>query len=314
MKVLVLGASGQVGGHLLAECRRRRQDCLGTAFLHGGPGLASLDVRDGPAVFRLIRSFRPDVVYLPAALTFVDYAEAHPEECGDVNVRGTIHVAEAVRRWGGRLVLFSTDHVFADSQEPHAEDAPLRPHSVYARSKAAAERCVCELLPDRHLILRTSWVFGPEAQRKNFVYRAVATLQRGETLVVPDDQYGYPTYSPDLAAAAVALVDRDQCGTYHAVGPVQLSRLEFARLVAAVFELDGRLVRGVSTDPKSPVAPRPLYVPLRRDRLLTALGGDLIREPCSGLIDLRRAIIAVGEEARKFSAGKRSTVETVARS
>jgi dTDP-4-dehydrorhamnose reductase len=287
MRALILGASGQVGGHLLTRCRAQGAECLGTSFRHGRADLLALDLRDGPGIFRLIRYFRPEVVYLPAALTFMDYAEMHAEECQDVNVRGTVHVAEAVRRWAGRLVLFSTDHVFADGVGPYGEDDPVCPRSVYARTKAAAEQYARELLPDRHLILRTSWVFGPEAQRKNFVYRVLATLGHGETLAVPDDQHGSPTYGPDLAAAAVELVCRRASGTYHAVGPVQLSRLEFACLVARVFDLDERAIRGVPTASLPSGAPRPLRVALRRDRLLAALGSDPIRNPCAALIHMR---------------------------
>src|SRR4029077_1920750 len=110
------------------------------------------------------------------------------------NVLATSHLARAIAEINGCLVFFSTDHVFNDSPRAWKEDDPVSPRSAYARSKAEAEQMVRETLPDRHLILRTSWVFGPDPQQKNFLWRVRHTLGKGETLIVPSDQHGQPTY------------------------------------------------------------------------------------------------------------------------
>lgn len=287
---LVIGASGQVGGLLAERCRDAGQECLGTASSNPQPGLRRLDLRDGPAVAELLKSFRPDVVFLPAALTHVDYCEAHPDECRAINVAGTAHVAREARAVGATLVFFSTEHVFSDSETPLAEDGPPAPKNVYSRSKVDAERLIRELVPDDHLILRASWVFGPERQQKNFVHRAVRALRRGEPLVVPADQYGQPTYAPDLAATTLELLAAGQRGTFHAVGPECVSRLAFAQTIAGVFALDGGLIRGVPTSQLGQPAPRPLRVPLRRTRLIAALGKDPIRNPSDALREMRPLI------------------------
>jgi dTDP-4-dehydrorhamnose reductase len=289
MNCLVIGASGQVGGALVARCTTGNGRCLGTAHRNPRPGLAELDLRDGDAVAGLVAGCRPDVVFLPGAMTHVDHAETHPQECFAVNVAGTGHVARAVRRHGGTLVFFSTEHVFPEGPAAHPEDGPTAAQSVYARSKVAAEQQVRDLLPGRHLILRTSWVYGPDTQRKNFVYRAVRTLAGGEELVVPEDQYGQPTYAPDLADVALALVRGGRAGTFHVVGPEALTRLAFARLVAEVFALDASRIRGVPTAQLNQPAPRPLHVRLARARLQEALGRDPIRSPAEGLRALREA-------------------------
>jgi dTDP-4-dehydrorhamnose reductase len=288
MTALIVGASGQVGGLLLARWRARGGKAVGTAFRHGRPGLRSLDVRDAGAVAGLVAEVRPEVVFLPGAMTHVDYAEEHPEECRAVNVAGTAHLARAVRGTGAVLVHFSTEHVFPDGPDPYPEEASCAPRSVYAQSKAEAESVLRDLLPDRHLILRTSWVYGPEEQGKNFVYRAVATLRRGERLVVPADQYGQPTYSPDLADAALDLVAAGRRGTFHAVGPAFLTRLAFAERIAAAFGLDAGLIRGVPTATLGQAAPRPLNIRLRRGKLQAALGRDPIRGPDAALAALRK--------------------------
>ncbi len=297
-KCLVIGASGQVGGQLLALCRARGCDGVGTACRNPRPGLAHLDLRDGAAIDRLLDAQRPDVVYLPGALTHVDYGEAHREECYAINVDGTCRVAHWLRRRGGCLVFFSTEHVFSDSPTSYTEDAPTAPRSVYAQSKVAAEEQLRVLLPERHLILRTSWVFGPDEQRKNFVYRAAATLDRGEELVVPEDQHGQPTFAPDLAATALLLVERGLAGTFHVVGPELLTRLAFARLIARLFGLDAGLIRGRPTAALNQPAPRPLHIRLDRTKLQQTLGCDPIRSPAAGLRALQEEVAGTSPRLR----------------
>lgn len=285
MKCLVIGASGQVGGQLLAQGRAAGHECTATSHRHPCPGMITLDLLDEAGISALVRSHRPKVVFLPAAWTNVDLAERQPAECHAVNVAGTAHVAAAVREIGGLLVFFSTEHIFGDSLAGHPEEAPTAPLSQYAKSKAAAEELVRDLLPDAHLILRTSWVFGPEEQRKNFVYRAIRTIKSGDVLTVPDDQHGQPTYGPDLAATAWELAQRGLRGTFHVVGPEALSRTAFAHLIARTFGLDTTLIRAVPTSELGQSAPRPLRPFLCRAKLCAALGHDPIRPPSQALAD-----------------------------
>jgi dTDP-4-dehydrorhamnose reductase len=278
MTSLVLGASGQVGSALM-ETLATTGPCRGTGYRHPRPGLVSLDLRDGNAVRALLRETRPDVCYLPAAWTHVDAAEEHPAECRAINVDAVDVVARELASLGGVLVLFSTDHVFGERDTPWREDEPVAPVSVYARCKAEGEGVVREVLPERHLILRTSWVFGPDPQGKNFVHRVRATLARGDVLVVPDDQWGQPTFAPDLAWTAGELVRRGERGTFHVVGPAWLDRLTWARTIAATLGLDARRIEGRPTATLGAIAPRPLRVGLARDKLLATLGFDPLQKP-----------------------------------
>lgn len=290
MRCLIIGASGQVGGQLASRCRAENLPWLGTAFRNVRFGLHWLDLRDGAAVGDLVRSFRPDVVFLPAAMTHVDGAEKWPDECRAINETGAEAVARAVRETEALLVLFSTEHVFPQTAQPCREEDLLAPMSVYAISKAEAERCIRDILPDRHLILRTSWVYGPEEQGKNFVYRAMRTLRAGHPLIVPADQYGQPTYSPDLARAALDLVRGGHRGTFHVVGPALLSRLEFAGLIATILELDASRIFGRPTAALAQAAPRPLRVCLDDAKIRAVLGRLPIRHPKDALPIMRAAL------------------------
>ncbi len=263
MRTLVIGASGQVGA-LLCQLAGDEERCLGTYCYHPMPGLIRLDLRNLESLRQIIHDVRPDVCYLPGALTFVDYAEAHPQECHEINVLATSHLARALAEINGLLVFFST-----------------APQSIYARSKAAAEQIVRETLPDHHLVLRTSWVFGPDPQKKNFLWRVRRTLEKGELPVVPSDQHGQPTYGPDLARTARQLVELGARGTYHVVGPQYLSRLAWGRLIAETLDLPANLIQGQPTSQLDLAAPRPLHVSLDRTKLLSLLGYDPIRSPQS---------------------------------
>jgi dTDP-4-dehydrorhamnose reductase len=282
MRALVVGASGQVGA-LLFRSLSAQCACVGTYRRHAQPGLVPLDVRDGAAARALVGQARPDVVFLPAAFTAVDEAERRPAECRAVNVGGAVRLAEAVAATGGTMVLFSTDHVFGDSAAARREDEAPGPVNVYSRSKADAEAAVRALLPGRHLILRTAWVFGPDPQGKNFLCRVRRVLGSGERLVVPADQFGQPTFGPGLAQAALDLVCRGATGTFHVVGPCWLSRLEWARVIADQLGLPGHLIEGRTTAVLAPTAPRPLRVCLDRGKLLAALGRDPIPAPLAAL-------------------------------
>jgi dTDP-4-dehydrorhamnose reductase len=288
MRILVIGASGQVGA-LLYSRNAEAGNCVGTFLRRSAPGLVRLDLHEGKQVERLIEETAPEVCYLPAALTHVDQAELQPHECHAVNVEGVAHVARALARSGGILVLFSTDHVFGDGRRPWHESEPTQPLSVYASSKVHAEEVVRAVLPERHLILRTSWVFGPDPQQKNFYYRVRATLGRRERLMVPDDQFGQPTYGPDLAQAADELVQRGTRGTFHVVGPRLMTRLDWACAIAVALGLPTDLIVGCPTSDLTISAPRPLLVALDRRKLLRCLGRDPIRPPEEALVALAGA-------------------------
>src|SRR5262249_19772019 len=113
MRSLVIGASGQVGA-LLYRGAKRDGTCVGTYRNHAVDGLVPLDLRDAEAVAKLIDDWRPDVCYLPAAMTHVDRAEHQRDECHAINVAGVANVAQALARSSASLVFFSTEHVFSD--------------------------------------------------------------------------------------------------------------------------------------------------------------------------------------------------------
>jgi len=272
MKALVIGASGLVGSHLLAALKEAGDPATGTYHAMAAPGLGPLDVRDAAAVTACFAADRPEVVYLPASLTHVDFCETHERESHAVNVGGVLNVIRAAAAAGARIVYFSSDYVFAGDAGPYREGDPVSPLGVYARHKVEAERA----LPESALIVRTTVVYGYEAQRKNFVYRLRRVLSEGGEIKVPSDQVNSPTYAPNLAQASVALASTGKRGIYNVAGPVRANRYEFALEAARVFGLDPTRIRPVSTAELGQDARRPLDAGLVPDKAQHELAFPLI--------------------------------------
>jgi dTDP-4-dehydrorhamnose reductase len=278
---LVIGASGQVGEHLLNTLRAQNLSTVGTYCSHEVAGMEPLDVRDAAQVVALMTRLQPAVVYLPASLTNVDWCEQHPDEGYAINVRGVQHVTHAANAVGAKLVYFSSDYIFDGYDGPYREDAAANPLCEYGRQKVMAEHYVALNAP-QSLIVRTTVVYGWERQGKNFIQRLRDTLSAGNTMRAPVDQIGSPTYAPDLARASVELVQRQATGAYHVVGSELANRYEFACEAARVFGLDETLIEPVETAVLQQPAARPLRAGMLIDKAVQKLGRPLLSY-CDGL-------------------------------
>jgi len=292
MRGLVIGASGQVGASLGEQLEAGGHTWVGTYAGTPRPGLRRLDIADPQATRRLIEETSPDWVFCAGALTHVDYCEDHPEEAFRLNRDGPGLVARAAAERGAGIVYYSTEYVFDGEGGPYAEDDPVRPISIYGQSKLEGEEAVRQVNP-RAVVARTTVVYGPEPQGKNFVYQLLRRGRAGEPMRAPADQISSPTYNVDLAAASVELAERELCGVYHIAGPDILDRHAFARLVCRVFGLNEGSLAPVSTAALGQKAARPLRAGLRIDRARATLKSPL-RGPEEGLLAMRKALDAAG--------------------
>lgn len=208
------GAGGQVGTEIARLAPTVGVDGIALMRSH-------LDVTDAGAVRQSVAQHAPDAVVHAAAFTAVDRAEAEPEAAFAVNRDGAAHVADACAALGVPLVHLSTDYVFDGAQNgPYAPSDPVSPLNVYGASKAAGEAAVRARL-DRHVILRTAWVFA--AHGRNFVRTILRLAGERDRLAVVADQWGHPTWAGDvaraaLAAATLAAEGRAPWGTHHVAG------------------------------------------------------------------------------------------------
>ncbi|MGD9954293.1 MAG: dTDP-4-dehydrorhamnose reductase, partial [Burkholderiales bacterium] len=196
----------------------------------------ALDLADPDALVAACRDFRPGLIVNAAAYTAVDRAEGEPEAAEAVNARAPGILAGEAKRLGGVLVHYSTDYVFdGRKRTPYREDDPTGPLNAYGRTKLAGERAIAAS-GCRHLVLRTSWVYGPRG--RNFLATMLALAATREELRVVDDQRGAPTTSPFLAQATVralrAIPDEGVAsGIYHLSAAGETTWAGFASAIFA---------------------------------------------------------------------------------
>jgi len=282
-RALVVGASGQIGGALC----RVLPDTIGTYRTRPAPGLRQLDASDADAFRRMLDKTGAHVVFFPAAQPNVDWCEAHPAEAESGNL-GPLRVAlaAAIER-DAFLVAYSSDYVFDGARGPYVETDPVSPISVYGRIKVRLEE---ETLAAGAAVVRTTVVFGSErGEPRNFVLRLVQSLARNETVRVPTDQVGTPTYSDDVARASGMIADARATGIWHVAGPDRISRLELARHAARAFGLSEMLIQGVPTSALGQLARRPLESGLVIDKLRERFGITM-HSVGAALADLRAII------------------------
>lgn len=281
-RVLLIGAAGLVGRHVRAALAGH--PVIATSHREPAPDAIPLDVTDAAAVLRAARETLPDAIILAAAEAHVERCEREPEATRRVNVEGARNAAAAAADVGARLVVFSSEYVFDGSAGLYREDDPTRPINEYGRQKVDIER-IAGSLP-RHLVCRTSGVYGWDPAGKNFVCQLLRRLRGGEPFDVPGDQIITPTYAADLGTALAHLVYTGAEDLLHVVGPQPMARVEFARLAARAFGLSEALITPRPTSELALAAPRPREAGLRDDRLRAVLGNSL-RYPAEALAHMR---------------------------
>ncbi len=226
---------------------------------------AGLDIGDGDAVDAVVRRARPDVVVNCAAWTDVDGAESSPESALAVNGDGAGNVARACQRSGARVIQISSDYVFDGSKSsPYVESDPVGPLSVYGKTKLEGERAVAREAPERHTIVRTSWLFGTSG--RCFPKTILRLAAERERLTVVADQVGCPTFTGHLAGALVRLAESEPMpGVVHVAASEQCSWFEFAREIVDIAAIECE-VAPAGTDEMTRPAPRPAYSVLRSER------------------------------------------------
>jgi dTDP-4-dehydrorhamnose reductase len=289
LRCLVIGGSGQIGSWLLRTLATRGHQAVGTYATVALPGLARLDASELSQAAAWVREQGPDVVFYPAGFTWVDGCERDPQRAFSANLEQPLNLARAAALEGARFVYFSTDYVFDGRSGPYTEDSPTNPLSVYGQSKLDAEQALQRELGEQQLTVRTSWVFGPERQGKNFAYQLLKCLAEGRPLVCPEDQVSSPSYGPDVARVVIELTEQRSSGLIHVVGPEVMDRVSFARTIARGFDRDPNLVVAKPTSELGQGAPRPLQGGLLTPRLDSAEPGAM-RALDRALADFRRTL------------------------
>jgi dTDP-4-dehydrorhamnose reductase len=253
-RILIAGAAGMLGQDLQKAFAGRDVTALSRA---------ELDVTDRDAV--LAAASGHDVVINASAYTKVDDAETHEDAAYAINALGTENLAIAAAEHGARLVTVSTDYVFdGHATHPYGEHTPRDPINAYGRTKAAGEELALAAHPDGTFVVRTAWLYG--AGGPNFAKTMVKLAASHETVSVVDDQLGQPTWTGDLAAQVLALLEADApAGIYHGTNSGETTWYGFARAVFARAGLDPERVKPTDSSTFVRPAARPSYSVLGHD-------------------------------------------------
>lgn len=224
-QVWLTGAAGMLGRQVHRQLER-----LQLPF-HASD--REVDIRDLQALRRYAKARRIDWIINCAAYTAVDAAESDPDSAFALNTLGPENLARIAAEKDCPLLHISTDYVFDGTQKlPYREEDPPCPQSVYGRSKYAGEQAVASVLPDNHLILRISWLYG--VYGKNFVETMLRIFrEKGEARVV-NDQIGAPSYAAALAEKIVEVILRrvPVRGLFHYADRGEISWYDFACAIA----------------------------------------------------------------------------------
>ena len=220
-RYLVTGVNGQLGYDIVNELQERgEEDILAV-------GRSDMDITNREQVMKIVKAYKPDVIFHCAAWTAVDKAEELKEDCYKANAEGTKNLADASLEVGAKIVYMSTDYVFdgtKDLSETYNEEDKPNPQNVYGVTKFEGEEAVRK--NPNHFITRISWVFGINGN--NFIKTMLKLAEKYPELKVVNDQFGSPTYTVDLAKLLVEMAETDKYGTYHVNNEGYCSWAEFA--------------------------------------------------------------------------------------
>ena len=269
--MLILGAKGQLGREVSGEARRQNK-----AFV--ALGREELDITHPEAVRRVVREAAPRAIINCAAYTAVDQAESDGVAAHVINALAPEFVARAAAEHDIPLLHVSTDYVFDGTKSgAYTEDDPVAPLGVYGRTKEEGERRVRDAHP-KHIILRTSWVYGPYGN--NFLKTMLRLSRERDELTVVADQRGCPTATIDIARALLAAESSASAGhahwgTYHFAGTGVTTWHGFAQeIVSAAARAGGRSVPVIPITTKDFPRPakRPANSELDSTRFAAAFG------------------------------------------
>ena len=256
MRILILGAGGRLGGALTREYREK--------FDVVGLNHPQLDLARPEQVRDTLSPVAFDLLINCAAMTNVDLCELQREQAFAINAEAPKLLAGICGEKKAKLIHFSTDYVFdGEKGQPYVETDRAKPVSVYGESKRAGEENVLAM-QDRHLVVRVSWVFGPD--RPSFIDAMIKRAREEEEIDAVADKFSTPTYTRDVAGMLPSFFDVDVAGgILHFANAGECSWQEYAQHTLDCCRASGMSLKAKTvgskkiSDMKNWIARRPVY-------------------------------------------------------
>lgn len=268
MKVVVIGASGLVGGNCIQYFKLKNWEVLGTYFSYPTDETVFYDTlnTEHSENFDIV-AFKPDVIVHCGALTHVDYCEDHEADSYEKTVQSTRNLVALAQQLNAKFVFISTDYVFDGVAGPYTETAEPNPLSVYGKHKLEAEQYVLNTLKEA-LVLRITNVYGDEIRGKNFVSRIVEQAERGQhlTLKLPIDQFATPINAADIARSLYLLLKDGHSGIFNIASTDYMNRVQLALRILSYFPNATYDLMPMTTEALQQAANRPLQGGLKNEK------------------------------------------------
>jgi len=285
MRILLLGANGQVGHELSRALAPLGELVIATrkGELADGSRCLAADLADAASLVHALDTARANLIVNAAAYTAVDRAEDEPELAARINHRAPGEIGMWAAAHGARVVHYSTDYVFdGNAMRAYREDDATAPIGVYGRSKLAGEQALAAS-GAAHLIFRTAWVYA--AHGHNFLRTMLRLAAERDELRVVADQVGAPTparWIADTTASVLTRANSDpaNAGVFNLVADGQCSWYDFASAIVEGAQQRGLIARAPRVVPIATAdfptrARRPAWSVLDGSRLENTFGLQL---------------------------------------
>ena len=259
--VLIIGSKGQLGSDMVLLSKQ-------AGFTVSEIDYPQIDITDPVMTERCVLDIKPDYVINCAAYTAVDDCETHQEQAFAINAQGTLNITLSAKKAGAVMVHISTDYVFdGKKNSPYTEQDQTSPLTVYGKSKLEGERLIAAHY-DKYQIFRIAWLYGINGNNFVKTIRNIARkkMQEKQPLTVVNDQLGTPTYTRDVCAQVLKMINQPHYGIFHCTNEGFCSWYDFALEIIRAAGMEVELLPCTTADFPRP-APRPHYSVLENAHL-----------------------------------------------
>ena len=272
MKILVLGGSGLVGDHFITDSKSNDFITTYRNNVINFPNVVSVKInlpQDWSKLEELILKEKPDIVLNSIAYSNSDFCETNREETYTLHVKISEKITTICSKINSKIVFLSTDYVFDGKKGNYAENDKTNPINYYGHTKDLAEKII--LKNENNLVLRTAMVYG-SSSKVRFLRYVIENLKKDQEINTYDDIFNSATLLGDLTNGISKAIEFDASGIYHIVGSSCVSRFDFAKTVAKVFDFNENLVKPVSILSAKLKAQRPINPCLNNSKASKTFG------------------------------------------
>ena len=272
MKILVLGGSGLVGDHFITNSKSNDFITTYKNNVTNFSNVISIKInlpQDWPKLEELILKEKPDIVLNSIAYSNSDFCETNREETYMLHVKISEKITTICSKINSKIVFLSTDYVFDGKKGNYSENDKTNPINYYGHTKDLAEKII--LKNENNLVLRTAMVYGLSSKVR-FLRYVIENLKKDQEINTYDDIFNSATLLDDLTNGISKAIELDASGIYHVVGSSCVSRFDFAKTVAKVFDFNENLVKPVSILSAKLKAQRPINPCLNNSKASKTFG------------------------------------------